>query len=674
MSKIKFNPLSGDLEFATNEIQSSEALVTDNLLVGAGDNKVKPLANGEEGQVIVMSGGKPQWKTPASDTNIGHVESLPEVTREEGRVISYQGKVYVCHGGQWISHSEFADNLGGKPETHEENFVYQPTAADLSIKDGFAEIKILKGNTLVWNQLDKTNGESVTWNGLTLSWDNGVLTLNGTVESDNTYYGVSKGYASVPTDRKFYNKIEINGTFVGNANSCVSHDLSQTFKSSTLYFSGEQRALSAISTSTKYTYFGIKCYAGDIFTDVKIKSQLFDLTQMFEEDNEPFTVEEFEAMFPNDYYEYNEGKLISFDGNGIKAVGFNQWDEEWEVGQWSPLTGGPGQIDFTKAIRSKNYIPVIPKEKYYFKAPVPIVCNGYDENKTFVKYLAYGPANKVYRIPSGVRYIKICTWNADYGDTYNNDICIHLSHSGYRNGEYEPSEDYTLSFQDGKTISQLTGKLNGKGDSVTIFPDGLLSAGNAYDEITSDGKAIKRIDSVDLGTLTWGESAGADSSVIRYSARVNNVKIAPNDTTKFEGVCVRYKSVTPLNTYRGVEGISNNIGVSMLYIYDSLYTDAASLKTSLQGQMLYYELETPEVYELDNPINTSYEAYDFGTEEVLYNDDNEVNIPMKASIEYGFNAVDMIRNNYFNFQRLKDDFQKLNAIVSNIVRSNEPTS
>jgi hypothetical protein len=99
------------------------------------------------------------------------------------------------------------------------------------------------------------------------------------------------------------------------------------------------------------------------------------------------------------------------------------------------------------------------------------------------------------------------------------------------------------------------------------------------------------------------------------------------------------------------------------------YTDLDSFKQSLSGQILYYELETPEVYELDFPINTSYEAYDFGTEEVLYNDDKEVNIPMKANIEYVFNAVDMIRNNFKEIETLKKKVNELELAIQ-LMQSN----
>ena len=44
---------------------------------------------------------------------------------------------------------------------------------------------------------------------------------------------------------------------------------------------------------------------------------LIDLTKMFGSGNEPTTPEEFEAMFPNDYYPYNEGELMSMSVNDV---------------------------------------------------------------------------------------------------------------------------------------------------------------------------------------------------------------------------------------------------------------------------------------------------------------------------------------------------------------------
>lgn len=48
-----------------------------------------------------------------------------------------------------------------------------------------------------------------------------------------------------------------------------------------------------------------------------------DLTKMFGKGNEPTTTAEFEAMFPNDYYPYNEGTLMSMSVNEVENVGKN---------------------------------------------------------------------------------------------------------------------------------------------------------------------------------------------------------------------------------------------------------------------------------------------------------------------------------------------------------------
>lgn len=50
---------------------------------------------------------------------------------------------------------------------------------------------------------------------------------------------------------------------------------------------------------------------------------IIDLTQMFGEGNEPATVEEFEQLFPLDYYDYNAGTVINGAANGFKTTDAN---------------------------------------------------------------------------------------------------------------------------------------------------------------------------------------------------------------------------------------------------------------------------------------------------------------------------------------------------------------
>lgn len=54
-----------------------------------------------------------------------------------------------------------------------------------------------------------------------------------------------------------------------------------------------------------------------VFDNVTFTPQLFDLTKMFGSGNEPSTPEEFEAMFPADYYPYNAGELMSAPVNEV---------------------------------------------------------------------------------------------------------------------------------------------------------------------------------------------------------------------------------------------------------------------------------------------------------------------------------------------------------------------
>lgn len=53
---------------------------------------------------------------------------------------------------------------------------------------------------------------------------------------------------------------------------------------------------------------------------------IFDLTAMFGSGNEPTTAEEFEKMFPNGYYPYNEGELMSMSVNNVVEQGKNLFD------------------------------------------------------------------------------------------------------------------------------------------------------------------------------------------------------------------------------------------------------------------------------------------------------------------------------------------------------------
>lgn len=72
----------------------------------------------------------------------------------------------------------------------------------------------------------------------------------------------------------------------------------------------------AYSSDFIYTQIGQSVWTGRLFlytnqiynfNDLQVSAQIFDLTQMFGEGNEP-TIEEFNALFPNSYYEDTESQ------------------------------------------------------------------------------------------------------------------------------------------------------------------------------------------------------------------------------------------------------------------------------------------------------------------------------------------------------------------------------
>lgn len=64
----------------------------------------------------------------------------------------------------------------------------------------------------------------------------------------------------------------------------------------------------------------------NITVDFSITPQIYDLTALFGSGNEPVSVEEFEKMFPADYYPYNAGEIISAGTEEVVEQGKNLFD------------------------------------------------------------------------------------------------------------------------------------------------------------------------------------------------------------------------------------------------------------------------------------------------------------------------------------------------------------
>ena len=441
-------------------------------------------------------------------------------------------------------------NLLGVDDVESAEFLFRPTDGDGSIKDGIASIERIEGNSVVWNQL--YNRTPLTISGMTTTIDGNTSIINGVTTT--SYFNITMG-------------VRVSNNKMLMVVQCLANPDGLSFRVADLNsaMTGINVTASAPNGYAFYTgiymangnALGIQSFGdvGTAFNNVKIVVSLYDLTKMFGAGNEPTTIEEFNARKPKveDEYAYNEGEVINMCADSIKTVGFNAWDEEWEVGGFTSSLGKPYD---TQSIRSKNPIKVIPNASYFCSlgksGGVSLYCYGKDYDFLGSSNVVGDIANMTFTIPSNCHYINISVWST-YGTTYNHDICIHLVHTGYRNGEYEPyvSNEKVLPIAD-------------------YFPNGMNAIGDVKDELTPT-EAIQRI-----GIRTYSEGDESNNSVM---------------------------------------------------------TD---------GNNTIYELAEPIVTKIDTPLDLTYPAWDFGTEEIIA---DTPTTPFRGSIIYEFNARDTIRAN-----------------------------
>ena len=153
-----------------------------------------------------------------------------------------------------------------------------------------------------------------------------------------------------------------------------------------------------------------------------------------------------------------------------------------------------------------------------------------------------------------------------------------------------------------------------KETSLDVSPvtSDLKSAGSVHDE-WENGKVIKRVGCVNLGELEWYD--GSDN--IFYTNKPSDLG---NGDTVLIGGGYSY----------GVKDMGIWFG-SSLNLMNTKYTDTQSMKQSLSGVMLYYELVTPTeetVPEIDNYINVE------GGGTLTFESDDTVHMPIPSTTRF----------------------------------------
>lgn len=350
--------------------------------------------------------------------------------------------------------------------------------------------------------------------------------------------------------------------------------------------------------------------------------EIFDLTQMFGIGNEPTSVEEFEKIFPADYYPYNAGEIISAGTEEIVEQGKNLWDEVWEEGSINYNAG----LDTPNptAIRSKSYTPIIPNSTYIFAYTGStkfgnVKVRFYDHSKNYIGGDSKSGdtyPNKLFITPSGAFYIRF-TLPSEYGNAYKNDIALIADSSG----AYAPFH---------RNVYQIP-------EAIKALPGYGWSAGTARNYVDYENKKyVQCVNSVDLGTLTWknGESVSFETHELNGQKLTKSYGIAPNFA------CPKYSTKTQ-NAMWGktsITGITANANVDgYVYVNDTSYTDATAFKQAMQGVMLYYELANPIITDISTIIpddflrNIEVEA---GGSVTFKGGNDDYRIPVPSEEEY----------------------------------------
>ena len=204
--------------------------------------------------------------------------------------------------------------------------------------------------------------------------------------------------------------------------------------------------------------------------------------------------------------------------------------------------------------------------------------------------------------------------------------CVHLTWSGYRNGEYEPYWKQSIA-------TRISG----------YFTDGMHGVGSVYDELTST-RAIKRFGIVNLGTLDW--TYNASSSI--FQGLISDLKAPESTADRLTDIlCSKYPissvaSISSSMTDQSCMRYSDNIN-SYIIVRDTSFTSVDSFRDAMAGVYLIYELATPVETPIDPPINFNYRVSDFGTEEFTYGD-GDVQVPVPCELFYQNNLVGKLRN------------------------------
>lgn len=490
----------------------------------------------------------------------------------------------------------------------EDQVPYTFRASGGGVAVGNREIDEIVGGTVAWNQLAGNGATPGTTerNGVTFTVNaDGSVDVSGTA-SAGTNFNIGSAVSGHANHKQL-----IVGCPAGG--SAYTYCLRNGYGTARDTGSGTIDAVASDSCIAQIHIEGGYAISGTLH----FKPLIFDLTQMFgsaiadylyslETATAGAGVQWFKRLFPADYYAYDSGTLKSVEGVSAHITrGFNQWDEEWELGAISQNTGA--DTSSTNTVRTIGYIPVIPGARYYFKKPT----NGmgfrwYDANKN---YVGSGSTSAGYtyaerNAPSNASYLRFVIADAT---TYTpGTLCLNLSDPD-KNGTYEPYVSHTYPLDSSLTLRGIT-----KLDSANrLYYDG--------DRYASDGTVTRRYG---VGTVSSANVALRTDSYtnVRYATFPVPSGGASNLTkgivTAKYGVGVSADASAPFDSATHIGQVVVNAENGRFWVGFAKTVTLEEAQSALDGMSFIFELQTPTTEQAD-PFTNPQIVDASGTEEYV---------------------------------------------------------
>lgn len=515
---------------------------------------------------------------------------------------------------------------------------------DISSGAKLASVKKISGMTVVWNQLANVTTKNNTYlndrNRAEMKIDSAKNTITATLLSEpvNNYHAYIT-YTVLRFEKG--HKYLFSAFFKSNKDCVMRFDKFGSSKMTTQNLKSNIERLCAdiLICNEDDADNGIPIYptekdsgfsVGDWYSMRDFK--LFDLTKMFGAGNEPTTVEEFEAMFPEEYYEYNEGTLMSMPVNEVVEKGRNLFDcygfscgEIYDENTKRDITNNYGTTIST--INPTNSITVT-QDKANNSTAKDNYTNGFfcagvrmKNNKEYVMSFDFIPTKMLIDNPI-MKLLINGDGNNSSGviDGFSLNIKKHIVAKltyklleskqyiefriGGMSGIFEnfqleegtTASAYSPYHKNTYAIPQAILALDGYGDGVSE---------DVYNYVDWENKEYhKRVGRVDLGSLTYTNNGTASDGSIQWKSKEKISKKEGSYACMCPVFVERRASGTIVPITNGICDLRDDCSISFGYIG---VTNDGDFAKAMQGVMLYYELDEEEIIDISDIIDNTFQ-------------------------------------------------------------------